>query len=138
MLAVPLTDPLWWVTRRLRKFLTGLMMLALAFGAGATLAGGPAAGDSTAPPRPAGLVTAVAIDSGVLFDPIATRDTSNTTDRTAANAEHTEDDAYPVGTLVAGFAPAIRPVGTPFAALADPPPAGAPAGLLGQRAPPRR
>ncbi|MDG4833847.1 hypothetical protein O7627_31730 [Solwaraspora sp. WMMD1047] len=117
------------MTRRLRQFLTGLTMLALAFGASAALAGPPAVADA----RP---LLRVMSPADAAPDPVppTVRLADPTTEVTDHGARVTEpapaihSGATPAGD--AGRLPADAEVRTPAGRTA--------AGPLGQRAPPQR
>ena len=131
MPTLALTDPLWWVARRLRQFLTGLAMLALAFGAGSGLVGPqPAAASYPTPQAKVDGGWAVAIPEQAPFSVVrglvvpgedgVTRD---------ADAPGLAADG-----TVASAPAAHRALPAPATALVVP--AGRPTGPLGPRAPP--
>jgi hypothetical protein len=126
-----LTDPLWWVARRLRQFLTGLAMFALAFGAGSGLVG-PQPATAPYPTFPAKVDGgwAVAVPERMPYSAVPEIVVSDM-DGAAWDADAPQ---FPADGTVAGVFPAHRALPAPVTALVVS--AGRPAGASGQRAPP--
>jgi hypothetical protein len=129
--ALSITDPLWWVTRRLRQFLTGLTMLALAFGASAATVNPPATPDA----RP--LLRVMSPADAV---PDQVPHTARAADRTTGATDHSAGlrVAEPSPPVHSGATPTGDARRLPAGAEVRTPAGQVVAGPLGQRAPPQR